>query len=77
MKKEKYDYINWNLIYEYKNGKRNGKGIEYNKENGLLKFEGEYLNGERYGKGKEYKNGILVFERYFSNGKKFSSFQQL
>ena len=41
------------LIYEgeCKNGKRNGKGKEYNK-NGIIKFESEYLNGKRNGKGK-------------------------
>ena len=33
-------------LKEYLNGKRNGKGKEYD-NNGLLKFEGEYLNGER------------------------------
>ena len=38
---------------EYLNGKRNGKGKEYN-YNGKLSFEGEYLNGKRNGKGKEY-----------------------
>ena len=30
---------------EYLNGKRNGKGREYNDE--ILIFEGEYLNGLR------------------------------
>ena len=38
---------------EYLNGKRNGKGKEYNYD-GKLEFEGEYLNGERNGKVKEY-----------------------
>ena len=38
---------------EYLNGKRKGKGKEYNYY-GKLEFEGEYLNGERHGKGKEY-----------------------
>jgi len=31
---------------EYLNGKRNGKGKEYDIEDNLI-FEGEYLNGER------------------------------
>ena len=45
---------------EYLNGKKwNGKGKEYDKNNGKLIFEGEYLNGEKNGKVKEYKNGIL------------------
>ena len=38
----------------YLNGKRNGKGKEYD-INGILVFDGEYLNDERNGKGKEYK----------------------
>ena len=37
---------------EYVNGKRNGKGKEYNY--GRIIFEGEYLYGKRNGKGKEY-----------------------
>ena len=41
---DSYDY----LIFEghYLNGKRNGKGKEYNILNGKT-FEGEYLNGKR------------------------------
>ena len=31
---------------EYLNGKRNGKGKEYD-YNGKLEFEGEYLNGNK------------------------------
>ena len=31
---------------DYLNGKRNGKGKEYN-YNGILVFEGEYLNGKK------------------------------
>ena len=31
---------------EYLNGKRNGKGYEYNYKKKLI-FKGEYLNGER------------------------------
>ena len=59
----------------YKNGKRNGRGVEYN-ENGIFKFEGEYLDGMRNGKGKEYKqdeyskNNALYFEGNYKNGKK-------
>ena len=51
---------------EYLNGKRNGKGKEYNND-GQLIFEGEYLNGVRNGKGKEYINGELVFEGEYIN----------
>ena len=36
---------------EYKNGKKNGKGKEYNKDN-ILEFEGEFLNGEKMEKEK-------------------------
>ena len=40
---------------EYLEGKRNGKGKEYN-NCGKLQFEGEFINGERSknGKVKEY-----------------------
>ena len=52
------------------NGKRNGKGKEYN-ENGNLKYDGEYLNGYRWnGKGKEYnENGNLKYDGEYLNGK--------
>ena len=54
---------------EYLNGKRNGKGREYNGFNNLI-FEGEYLNGKRNGKGKGYyENGKLKFEGEYLNGK--------
>ena len=52
---------------EYLNGKRNGKGKEYD-WNGKLIFEGEYLNGKRNGKGKEYnEKGKLIFEGDYFN----------
>ena len=55
---------------DYLNGKRTGKGKEYD-YNGNLKFEGEYLNGKRSGKGKEYdSNGKLKYEGEYLNGKK-------
>ena len=49
-----YDEYNRKLIFEgeYLNGKRNGKGKEYDKDGELI-FEGEYLNGFRNGKRKE------------------------
>ena len=58
------------LIFEgeFLNGKKNGKGKEFN-EDGNLEFEGEYLNGERNGQGKEYNNGKLKYEGKYSNGK--------
>ena len=44
---------------EYLNGKRNGKGKEYDYRNGKLKFEGEYLNGNKWnGNGYDNNNNI-------------------
>ena len=60
------------LLYEggYLNGKRNGKGKEYDKI-GQLIFEGEYLNGKRNGKGKEYDEyGHLLYDGIFLNGER-------
>ena len=69
---KEYDGYNDSLIFkgEYLNGKRNGKGKEYN-DYGNLKFDGEYLNGKRNGKGKEYKwEGTLIFEGEYVNGER-------
>ena len=66
------NYIDNTLRFEgeFLNGKRHGKGKEYNKY-GKLIFEGEYLNGKRHGKGKEYnKFGDLTFEGEYLNEKK-------
>ena len=54
---------------EFLNGKRHGKGREYNK-NGKFSFEGEYLYGHKK-KGKEYYlNGKLEYEgEYLFNRK--------
>ena len=60
-------------ICTYKNGLKNGKGIEFhNTPFGVyLAFEGEYLNGKRTGKGKEYSyNGKLIFRGEYLNGKR-------
>ena len=54
---------------EYFGGKRNGIGIEYDKE-GYKIFKGEYLNGNRNGKGQEFKYSYLVFDGEYLNGKK-------
>ena len=55
---------------EYLNGKRNGKGKEYNDDNKLI-FEGEYLNGKRNGKGKEYNDdGKLIYDGEYLIGKR-------
>ena len=66
------DYIDKIIRFEgeYLNGKRHGKGKEYN-NNGKLIFEGEYLNGKRHGKGKEFNAyGNLTFEGEYLNGQK-------
>ena len=49
-KGKEYNY-DGDLIFEgeYLNGKRNGKGKEYDYYDGKLIFEGEYLNGKRKG----------------------------
>ena len=71
-KAREYYYYNDNLVYEgeYLNGKRNGKGKEYNYNDNFI-YEGEYLNGKRNGKGKEYNFDIeLIFEGEYFNGKR-------
>ena len=56
---------------EYKNGIKNGKGKEYEK-NKLL-FEEEYKNGLRNGKGKEYNNqGHLLYEGTYLEGARWN-----
>ena len=70
------EYTNYNkkLVFEgeYKKGKRNGMGKEYDYEDTLL-FEGEYLNNKRHGNGKEYfSNGNVKFEGKYLNGKKWT-----
>jgi len=52
-KAKEYDSYDDHLVYEdeYLNGKRNGKGKEYN-EVGIILYEGEYINGKRCGNGK-------------------------
>ena len=67
------------LIYEgqYLDGKKNGKGKEYNKM-GKIKFEGEYLNGKRNGKGKEFDiKHKLIFEGEYLNGKRWNGMIKL
>ena len=58
---------------EYKDGKRNGKGKEYQKD-GELVFEGEYKDGNRWnGNGIEYnQGGYLEFEGEYLNGKRWN-----
>ena len=69
---KEYSGFNDCLLYEgeYLNGKRNGKGKEYNYYGNLI-YEGEYLNGKRNGKGKEYNDeGEIIFEGEYLNNKK-------
>ena len=71
-----YDANSKKLLYigEFLNGKKNGKGEEYD-DNINLKYEGEFLKGKRNGKGKEYnENGELKFEGEFLNGKMWNGF---
>ena len=68
-KGKEYDFYGYILFEgEYKNRKRDGKGIEY-AYNKII-FEGEYKNGERNGMGKSY-NGkdYLLSEEIYSYGK--------
>ena len=64
--------ISKKLIYEgeYKYGRKNGKGKEYNHLGGLI-FEGEYKDGKKNGMIKEYnKIGELIFEGEYKDDKK-------
>ena len=55
----------------YKLAEKNGTGIEFNLNNGIIRYAGEYLNYKRNGKGEEYDSvGNLIFEGEFLNGKK-------
>ena len=74
MEKEKYMILReiyyGKIIFdgEYKNGKRNGKGKEYNNL-GDITFEGEYLYDHKWN-GKHYdKEGNLQYELNNGNGK--------
>ena len=72
-KGKEFDRYNNNVIYEgeYLNGKRNGKGKEFN-ENGELIYEGEYLNGKKNGKGIEYNKLLILFEGEYLDGKRWN-----
>ena len=53
---KEYNRYNHYVLFEgyYSNGKKNGRGKEYNEE-GKLIFEGEYLNGKKWkGEAKDY-----------------------
>ena len=71
---KEYNSYNNQLIFQgqYSNGKRHGKGKEYNEE-GQLIFEGEYLNGKKWkGIEKEYDedSNKLIFECEYKNGER-------
>ena len=54
------------------NGKRNGKGIEYQSDGGL-KFEGEYLDGKIWnGKWKGEYGFNSMFKGEYLNGKEWN-----
>ena len=65
---KEYEFDNLYLIFKgyYMNGKRNGKGIEYN---GDIIFEGEYKNEIKNGKGIEYNKKGILFVGEYVNGK--------
>ena len=69
-------YSNNEFIYyegEYKEGKKNGKGIEYNKQKGTSvykTFEGIFKNGELY-EGKLGKDENIYYEGTFLNGEEW------
>ena len=72
-KGKEYSILTDEIIFEgeYLEGKRNGKGKEYN-ENGQVIFEGKYLEGKRNGKGIEScENGVL-FEGEYLKGRKWN-----
>ena len=59
---------------EYANGKRNGKGIEYDEYSpDDIIFKGEYVNGVRHGKGIEYDlSGKIIFEGEYFKGARWN-----
>ena len=69
--KEYYNNGKLKFYGEYVNGKRNGKGKEYNWYNDELRFEGEYLYNYRL-KGKFYIIEKLEYEGEFLYDKKWS-----
>ena len=65
--------MNYTFLYyegEYINGKKEGKGKEYDIDTGL-EYEGNFINGKREGFGKEFgQNEKLIYEGEFKNGKR-------
>jgi hypothetical protein len=67
----KYFNSEGRLVYEgqFVENEFSGHGKFYGNEAGALEYEGEFLSGLFSGKGKYYKNGALLFEGEFENGK--------
>ena len=58
---------------EFSNGKKNGKGKEYDINTGKIKYEGEYFNGNVTGRGKVYYHeGNIKYQVEFKKGKKIT-----
>ena len=69
-KGKEYNILTDNIMFEgeYLNGKKNGKGKEYNEYENII-FEGEYKDGKKEGQGKEFdESGNLIFEGEYENG---------
>ena len=62
-KGEEFENSNQIFLGNFKNGKRNGEGVEKH-ENGLLIFEGTYINDHKK-EGKYFINGTLEYEGKF------------
>ena len=56
-------------IGQFKNGKKNGKGIIYSKDGNIL-YEGDFSNDKKEGTGKLILKNGLYYEGQFKNGKK-------
>ena len=67
---DEFDCKTGKLIFQgnYLNGKRNGKGKKYD-QNIKCIFDGEYLNGKKNGNGKEMRNGKVISEGKYKEGK--------
>ena len=47
---------------------REGKGKEYDMNNGSLIYNGSFSNGKRHGEGILYENGKIVYDGKWENG---------